>query len=39
MSKKIAVMGDDTTTGGKIISSSVQGFNCLDAIACLGDYA
>ncbi|MWP46776.1 PAAR domain-containing protein [Gilliamella sp. Pas-s27] len=32
-------MGDDTTTGGKVISSSVLGFNQLDAIACLGDYA
>ena len=39
MSKKIAVIGDDTTTGGKIISSSVLGFNHIDAIACLGDYA
>lgn len=39
MSKKIAVIGDDTTTGGKVISSSVLGFNRLDAIACLGDYA
>ncbi|MCX8602059.1 MULTISPECIES: DUF4225 domain-containing protein [unclassified Gilliamella] len=39
MSKKIAVIGDDTTTGGKVISSSVLGFNHIDAIACLGDYA
>ena len=39
MSKKIAVMGDNTTTGGKVISSSVRGFNHHDGIACLGDYA
>ncbi|OCG48017.1 hypothetical protein A9G35_02665 [Gilliamella sp. Choc5-1] len=32
-------MGDDTTTCGKVISSSVLAFNHLDAIACLGDYA
>nr|WP_237398454.1 MULTISPECIES: PAAR domain-containing protein [unclassified Gilliamella] len=32
-------MGDDTTTGGKVISASNGGFSQGQGIACLGDYA
>lgn len=39
MSKQIAVLGDTTTTGGKIISASDQSFCAIEGVACLGDYA
>ncbi|MWN90173.1 hypothetical protein GQ597_05595 [Gilliamella sp. Pra-s65] len=39
MSKRIAVLGDNTTTGGKIISASDQSFCQLKGVACIGDYA
>nr|WP_237399163.1 PAAR domain-containing protein [Gilliamella sp. Pas-s27] len=32
-------MGDDTTTGGKVISASNGGVSQGQGIACLGDYA
>ncbi|MWN31628.1 hypothetical protein GQ596_04110 [Gilliamella sp. Pra-s60] len=33
------MLGDDTTTGGKVISASNGGFSQGQGIACLGDYA
>lgn len=39
MNKLLAVLGDDTTTGGKVISASNGGFSQGQGIACLGDYA
>lgn len=39
MSKQIAIIGDMTTTGGRIISGSGDSFNANQSIACIGDYA
>lgn len=39
MTKRVAVLGDVTTTGGRIISASGEGFNGFQGIALLGDYA
>ncbi|OCG33411.1 hypothetical protein A9G34_08130 [Gilliamella sp. Choc4-2] len=39
MSQRVAILGDDTTTGGKVISASGQGFYANQGIACIGDYA
>jgi uncharacterized Zn-binding protein involved in type VI secretion len=39
MNKLLAILGDDTTTGGKVISASNSGFSQGQSIACLGDYA
>ena len=39
MSKQIAIIGDMTTTGGRIISGSEDSFNGNQSIACIGDYA
>lgn len=39
MSKQIAIIGDMTTTGGRIISGSADSFNANQSIACIGDYA
>ncbi|OTP96977.1 hypothetical protein B6D16_11325 [Gilliamella apicola] len=39
MSKQIAIIGDMTTTGGRIISGSGDSFNANQSIACIGDYS
>ena len=39
VSKQIAIIGDITTTGGRIISGSADSFNANQSIACIGDYA
>jgi uncharacterized Zn-binding protein involved in type VI secretion len=39
MSKRVAVLGDNTTTGGKIISASDQSFCAIEGAVCVGDYA
>ena len=39
MSKQIAIVGDMTTTGGRIISGVADSFNGNQSIACIGDYA
>ena len=38
MSKQVAILGDYTTTGGRVISASSQGFCANQGIACIGDY-
>ena len=39
MIKQIAIIGDMTTTGGRIISGATDSFNGNQSIACIGDYA
>lgn len=39
MQKLLAVFGDPTTTGGKVISASNRSFSHGQGIACQGDYA
>lgn len=38
MSKQVAILGDYTTTGGRVISASNEGFCNNQGIACIGDY-
>ena len=39
MIKQIAIIGDMTTTGGRIISGATDSVNGNQSIACIGDYA